>query len=127
SFPCPSWRGSSSRFLQPGPDFRGRRCWPGCWNGKPNAHGPADLTGPVRITHPFHPLYGQAIDLVSQRTEWGDERVYYRDRQGHRRTIPTQWTSLAPDDPYIALGAGRSLFRAQDLIDLAALIEGPRT
>ncbi len=80
----------------------------------------------VRISHPFHPLNGQKIDVVAHRAQWGETRVYYRDRLGHRASLPTCWTSLAAEDPYITAGAGRSHFRVPDLIDLAALLEDLR-
>lgn len=73
-----------------------------------------------------HPRCGQEIDVVVHRVQWGEERVFYRDPQGHRASLPAHWTSLAPGDPYIAVGAGRSQFRVQDLIDLAALLRGLR-
>jgi len=85
-----------------------------------------EVTGAVRITHPFHPMCGQEIDVVVHRVQWGEERVFYRDPQGHRASLPARWTSLAPEDPYIAVGAGRSQFRVQDLNDLAALLRGLR-
>jgi len=85
-----------------------------------------DVTGPVRITHPFHPLFGQEIDFVVHRAQWGEERVFYRDRHGHRASLPARWTSLAPEDPFITAGAGRSWFRVHDLVDLAALLRGLR-
>jgi len=69
----------------------------------------------------------------SHRSSWiarslalGHDRVFYRDPQGHRASMPVGWTSLAPPDPYVAVAAGRSRFRLQDLIDLAALIAGGR-
>ena len=80
----------------------------------------------VRISHPFHPLNGQKIDVVAHRAQWGETRVYYRDRLGHRASLPTCWTSLAAEDPYITAGAGRSHFRVPDLIDLVALLEDLR-
>ena len=81
-----------------------------------------EVTGAVRITHPFHPLCGEELDVVLHRAQWGEDRVFYRDPQGHRASLPARWTSLAPEEPYIAVGAGRSRFRVQDLIDLAALL-----
>ena len=80
----------------------------------------------VRITHPFHPLCGHEIDVVARRFQWGEDRVFYRDPQGHRTSLPARWTSLTPADAYITVGAGRSRFRVQDLIDLAALLAGLR-
>lgn len=80
------------------------------------------MTGPIRITHPFHPQFGQEIDVVVRRPNWGEDRVFYRDRQGHVASLPARWTSVVAEDPLVVLGAGRSRFRVADLIDLVALV-----
>jgi hypothetical protein len=36
--------------------------------------------------------------------------------------MPTTWTSAAVVDPFVALSAGRALFRTEDLLALAVLI-----
>lgn len=84
------------------------------------------MTGSVWITHPFHPLCGQELDVVTRRIQWGEDLVFYRDPWGHRASLPAGWTSLAPVDPYIEVGSGRSWFRVEDLIDLAAFLESIR-
>jgi len=76
----------------------------------------------VRITHPFHPRYGQEIDFVVHRHNWGEDRVYFRECDGHLASLPARWTSVVPDDPFVVVAAGRSHFRVEDLIDLAALV-----
>ena len=85
------------------------------------------MTYPVRVTHPFHPLFGQELDFVERRHNWGEDRVFYRDRQGHMASLPTGWTSAAAEDPFVVMAAGRSRFRVVDLIDLAALLLKPRS
>ncbi len=45
---------------------------------------------------------------------------------GSYRSVPICWTDLAPPDPYLSLGGGRSRFRVEDLLALAELIEGIR-
>ena len=80
------------------------------------------MTAPVRVTHPFHPLVGQEIDVVERRHNWGEDRVFYRDRQGHMASVPARWTSVEAEDPFVVVAAGRSRFRVVDLIDLAALL-----
>ena len=77
------------------------------------------MTGPVRITHPFHPQSGQEIDFVDHRPHWGEARVFYRDREGHLASLPARWTSLVTAD---AVAAGRAEFRVEDLMALVALI-----
>ena len=39
-------------------------------------------------------------------------------------SIPIGWTDAAAADPYVSIGAGRSLFRVGDLIELARLVGG---
>jgi hypothetical protein len=75
------------------------------------------------VTHAFHPLYGREWDLVTHRSNWGEDRVYFHDAGGRLRSLPAAWTSVAAGDPIVALGAGRSPFRFADLLDLAAFIE----
>jgi hypothetical protein len=80
------------------------------------------LTAPVRVTHPFHPLFGQTLHFIERRVNWGDDLLFYRDRRGYVTALPTRWTSLEDEDLFLAVSAGRSQFRVADLIDLAALI-----
>jgi Family of unknown function (DUF5372) len=75
-----------------------------------------------RITHPFHPLHGRSFTLVTYRFNWGEQRVYFHDDQGQLVAIPASWTDVFPLDPVISLGAGRSPFRAHDLLELAQLL-----
>ena len=48
--------------------------------------------------------------------------MMYRDARGWVRSVPVDWTSLAAPDPYVALSTGRSLFRPEDLLALAARV-----
>lgn len=79
------------------------------------------MTGPVRVTHPFHPLFGRELDVVVHRHNWGEDRVYYQGR-GSLTSLPACWTSVVPGDAFVAVAAGRSRFRAEDLVALAALV-----
>jgi hypothetical protein len=88
-------------------------------NTTSTAVSPDEVTTAVRITHPFHPQCGHEIDFVEQRVQWGEDRVFYRDRAGHLASLPARWTSLMADD---ALTAGRPAFLVEDLLTLIALI-----
>lgn len=76
------------------------------------------------MTHPFHPLRGREFDLVTYRQNWGEDRVYFHDDQGHLRALSAGWTSLGAEDPFVAVSAGRSAFRTVDLVELVGLIQG---
>jgi len=41
---------------------------------------------------------------------------------GRLRSLPTAWTSIASPDPFVAVSAGRSFFRIEDLLGLVDLI-----
>jgi hypothetical protein len=72
----------------------------------------------VRITHPFHPLSGDTIEIVSRRRHWGEDRIVYLDRTGRLRWIASAWTDLEPGDEFRLIAAGRAAFRTVDLLEL---------
>lgn len=79
------------------------------------------------ITHPFHPQRGTQWVLVTRKGNWGEDRVMYYDRQGRLRSLRTSWTSLADQDLFSQAAQGRSWFRVDDLLQLAALLEQLRS
>ncbi len=56
---------------------------------------------------------------MTYRRNWGEHRVYFYDDQGKPRALPAEWTDVFPVDPFVAVSAGRSAFRFQDLLELA--------
>ena len=70
---------------------------------------------------------GQAIDVVEHRHNWGEDRVFFRDRHGHLASLPARWTSVKAEDPFVFVAAGRSRLRAEDLVVLAALVRELRS
>jgi hypothetical protein len=76
----------------------------------------------VRVTHPFHPLFGREFDLVSQRHAWGHVRVGVSDDQGRLTSLPAGWTSVGAEDPFLVIAAGRSPLHIATLPALAALV-----
>ena len=62
--------------------------------------------------------------MVSYRQNWGEERVWFHDKNGRLQSVPANWTNAAEVDPFVVVAAGRSLFRITDLLELAQLIQG---
>ena len=89
-----------------------------------NAPGGADAGPTFQITHPFHPGHGQRFSVVTIRDNWGERRVYYRDRRERLSSIPAGWTDLEPPEPFVTISAGRSPFRQEDLLELVRLVAG---
>lgn len=87
----------------------------------PDASG---LNRRFRITHPFHPWSGQEFELVTYLQTWGEHRVYFHKEGEHLVSVPASWTDIVAEDPVVQLAAGRALFRALDLIELAELLMG---
>lgn len=87
------------------------------------ARGLERRTIAFEITHVFHPRRGARFTLATRRQNWGEDRVMYFDAQGRLRSMLASWTSVAVADPFMQASAGRSWFRADDLLHLAALLE----
>jgi hypothetical protein len=51
----------------------------------------------------------------------------YRDHGGRVCSVPAGWTNVSPRDPYEELAQGRSLFRPEDLLALAARVRAGRS
>ena len=56
---------------------------------------------------------------------WGEQRVTVQMAGGAFRSLPIDWTDLAPPEPYSTVGKGRSRFRVEDLLELAKWIHEP--
>jgi hypothetical protein len=59
-------------------------------------------------------------------TDLGEDRVLFLEEDGTLKSLPTGWTDAAAPDVFVAVAAGRSPFRAEDLLGLAELIERAR-
>ncbi len=64
--------------------------------------------------------------LVAVRHTWGEDRVFFLDEEGTQRSLPRGWTSVGDPDPFVALAAGRSGVRVEDLLALVELVDGLR-
>lgn len=74
------------------------------------------------IAHPFHPLNGQAFEVISRGPHWGEDRVIFRAADGTLPSIATSMTDMAQVDAFRRIAVGRAAFRTVDLLDLAALL-----
>jgi hypothetical protein len=88
-----------------------------------NAQHANDAEKQFRVTHPFHPLFGQVFALVEYRNNWGEDRVYFHDAQGGLQSIFASCTDVPGGDPFVEIAAGRSYFHYRNLIQLADLLE----
>jgi len=86
----------------------------------PDGKGPPRT---FRVSHPFHPLFGQEFDLVTYRLNWGEERVTFLTSAGQPRSLPANCTDVSSPDPFVVVAGGRALFRTTDLLALVRLCE----
>jgi hypothetical protein len=77
-----------------------------------------------RVTHPFHPLFNREFELLEYRHCWGEERVFYLEKNTDLHSFPARWTSAVADDPLVMISAGRSMLRVDDLLELVILLQG---
>jgi hypothetical protein len=75
------------------------------------------------VNHPHHPLFGQEFEVADWRHNWSEDRVYFRGPNDRLISIPSGWTDLVAQDPFVVMAAGRSHFRVEDLVELVRLIE----
>jgi hypothetical protein len=71
-------------------------------------------------------LAGREFELVVRRSNWAEDRVYVFLDNGQLVSLPGGWTDVDPPDAFVAVSAGRSAFRVDDLLALADLIGGLR-
>jgi hypothetical protein len=76
----------------------------------------------VRVTHPFHPLFGQELEFVKRRRNWRQDRVYVYDRGGELVSLPAEWTDVVARDAFVVVAAGRSPFHVAGLLELSELV-----
>ena len=76
------------------------------------------------MTHCFHPWFEREFVFVALRQTWGEDRVFFLDENGTQWSLPVAWTDAAEPDVFVAVAAGRSALRVDDLVALADLIAG---
>jgi hypothetical protein len=60
--------------------------------------------------------------MIEYRHAWGEERVYFLDPSGQMQRLPAAWTDIAGEDPFVAVAAGRSPLRVEDLLQLVEFL-----
>ena len=60
--------------------------------------------------------------MVTWRRNWSEDRIYFLDDEERLRSLPSQWTSLVPEDPAVAMGLEVAHFRFAELLELASLL-----
>ena len=81
---------------------------------------PPDL---VEVTHPFHPWLGRVLRVHSDLTVGCVPVVRCVVDAETLRCLPAAWTDRRAVDDFERASGGRSLFRADDLATLRALID----
>jgi Family of unknown function (DUF5372) len=71
-------------------------------------------------------LFGCEFALLELRQNWGEDRVYFLNKEGLIQSILANCTDAGGVDPFVELAQGRSLFRYEDLLRLADLVESLR-
>ena len=77
----------------------------------------------MRVTHPFHPLFGRQLPCVGKRYNRYGERLLLQDDGATVWSVPPQWTDLVGPDLEVVIAGGRALLRAVDLMELAGLVK----
>lgn len=75
------------------------------------------------MIHPFHPWVGREFVFIALRHTWCEDRVFFVDDDGVQKSLPTGWTDAGPVDVFVALAAGRSPLRVEDLVRLVEVVD----
>jgi len=75
-----------------------------------------------RIIHPFHPYRNIEFEIDCVRRISYERRVFFFNTKGRKSSVPLHWTDIGPQDLFVAVSAGRSFFRVEDLLGLVRLI-----
>ena len=73
----------------------------------------------MRVTHPYHPLSGQELELVKTCRGWHEPRVCLQRADGQLTWLSRCWTSLEPLDPFLEVSAvhqGKGPASPEDLL-----------
>ena len=81
------------------------------------------FTDEFTITHPFHPMKGKTFKFFERKIIWGDDRILYEKEPGHKASIPTNFTNISEEDPFIAVSNGRSHMTFDSMISLFEIIK----
>lgn len=81
------------------------------------------LRGRVRVTHPFHPRFGEELEVLDFRGSFGREWLECRDGEGRLVCVRLSWTDACGEDPFRVVSAGRAFVRPEDLLELSELLE----
>ena len=104
--------------------YSGRADDASVWSSRWTAPCQRQAAGYFTITHPFHPWRGRRLEVLEQRRQWGQWRVYYLTKTARRAFFPAGWTDLGPQDPFVEQARGRAIARVEDLLELANLVAG---
>ena len=55
--------------------------------------------------------------------DWGEDRVVYRNAEGHAVAVPTGWTDRAQPNLFVAVAAGRAMLTMDDFGALSRLVD----
>jgi hypothetical protein len=61
--------------------------------------------------------------MIEYRQAWGENRVYFLDSSGQMQRLAASWTDVVGEDPFVAVAAGRSPLRLEDLLQLVDLLD----
>lgn len=78
--------------------------------------------GYVTITHPFHPLKGERLKVLSSKTFNNKDILSLQSLSGRIVPVPREWTDKADPHPYLSLSEALPILSFTHLQQLAELI-----
>lgn len=80
----------------------------------------------MEISHPFHPLRGQRLQVLKRRCLSGRETLILRDPTRGTVTVLREWTDWAEPSALSVVGLPPRRFALEGLLELVKLVESLR-
>ena len=68
-------------------------------------------------------MKGKTFGLIERKLVWGDDRILYLDKNSNLRLIPTNFTDIYEEGPFVAVSNGRCDITFGSLVSLANVIK----
>ncbi len=77
----------------------------------------------VKITHPFHPLYGKHFKLLKKRKVSGRDTLILQGTSSATFAVDSEWTDKDTPDIYECSNTSHLILSCHKLLELAELVD----
>jgi hypothetical protein len=68
-------------------------------------------------------MKGKTFELIERKLVWCNDRILYLDKDSNLRLVPTNFTDIYEEDPFVAVSNGRCDITFNSLVSLVNIIK----